>query len=264
MLIKPEENEPPILTVVQDESQIIQRKLVQKAVNLAMQGLWDEAASVNRKLIDLGFCDVETWNRLGKAMLESDDRDAAREAFETALSLSPSNVIARKNLGRLSLFNKKQSKVKKKRQLPSSFFIEETNKTAQVNLYSPRDVIASLLVQSGEPIDLKQFAGELLVYDIRGYLLGSLPQTLGNRVSWLMDRGNIYEGAIFSVTKKLITVLLREIYRDSSNRSVRSFPYGQNTLQQNGDNFYAEQFDPEDELFDMKEASGDREKRQIP
>ena len=106
MLTKPEENESPILTVVKDESQIIQRKLVQQAVKLAMEGLWDKAGSVNRQLIDLGFGDVETWNRLGKAMLESDDRDSAREAFQNALSLSPSNVIARKNLERLTLFER--------------------------------------------------------------------------------------------------------------------------------------------------------------
>jgi tetratricopeptide (TPR) repeat protein len=223
-----------------------------------MQGLWEEAVSVNRQLIDLGFYDVDTWNRLGKATLESDDRDAAREAFENALSLSPSNVIARKNLERLSLFGRKQINGGRKRQVSSSFFIEESNKTAQVTLYFSGDVIASLLVQSGEPVDLEQVSGELVVYDGRGYLLGALPQTLGNRLSGLMDRGNIYEGAIFRVAKESVTILLREIYRHSDNRNMHSFPSVQTARQHNGKNDYSEQFDPEDELSDISEAIVDR------
>lgn len=264
MLIESEENESPILTVLKDESQIIQRKLVQQAVKLAMEGLWDKAGSVNRQLIDLGFGDPETWNRLGKAMLESDDRDSAREAFQSALSLSPSNVIARKNLERLALLDKKHSRIGKKRQIPSSFFIEESNKTIQVTLLSPRDVTSVSLIQSGEPVDLKQVAGELLVYDIRGYLLGALPETLGGRLLGLMDKGNIYEGAISGVTNETATVLLREIYRDPSNRNVRSFPSVQNYLQQNVHNIFQAPFDAEDELFETEEMIVDREKRQIP
>ena len=44
--------------------------------------------------------DVETANRLGKALAELDDFASAADAYERPLAVDATNVIARKNLAR--------------------------------------------------------------------------------------------------------------------------------------------------------------------
>ena len=58
--------------------------------------------AVNKFLLHLVPHDVDSYNRLGKALLEVGDRAAAQQAFQDALERSPSNAISRKNLERLA------------------------------------------------------------------------------------------------------------------------------------------------------------------
>ena len=72
------------------------------AITLAMQNRWSEAVAVNRSLIDDFPGDLESYNRMGRALTELGRIDEAREAFRRVLEVSPHNTIAiRKNLDRL-------------------------------------------------------------------------------------------------------------------------------------------------------------------
>ena len=71
------------------------------AIALAMQSRWPEAVAVNRSLIDDFPGDLESYNRMGRALTELGRIDEAREAFGRVLEVSPHNTIARKNLDRL-------------------------------------------------------------------------------------------------------------------------------------------------------------------
>ena len=72
--------------------------LTRQAVALAMESRWEEAVEVNRAILDDFPTDLETCNRLGKALSELGQNVEARKAFERALSISPNNPIAKKNL----------------------------------------------------------------------------------------------------------------------------------------------------------------------
>ncbi len=48
----------------------LRREKSKEAVSLALKGLWEQAAEVNREILELFPEDVEAWNRLGKAFLE--------------------------------------------------------------------------------------------------------------------------------------------------------------------------------------------------
>ena len=73
----------------------------EQAISLAMKNRWDEAAQVNREILDLFPNEVDAFNRLGKALTELGRYAEARDAYAQAVKLDPLNGIAAKNLQRL-------------------------------------------------------------------------------------------------------------------------------------------------------------------
>src|SRR4051812_26178519 len=78
------------------------RMLAQQAITLAMQARWEEAVEVNREIVQIEPDDAEGHNRLGKALTELGRVGEARDAYESALRADPANLIAQRNLDRLS------------------------------------------------------------------------------------------------------------------------------------------------------------------
>src|SRR5260370_34268168 len=77
------------------------RSKSEQAISLAMKNRWDEAAHVNRDILDLFPNEVDAYNRLGKALTELGRYAEARDAYSQAVKLDPLNGIASKNLQRL-------------------------------------------------------------------------------------------------------------------------------------------------------------------
>ena len=80
----------------------VRKEKAKKAIALAMQNRWEDAVSLNRSILKDFSDDLEAYNRLGKALSELGRNREATEAFQSALQISPTNSIARKNLERLS------------------------------------------------------------------------------------------------------------------------------------------------------------------
>ena len=80
----------------------IRDERARKAVALAMKNRWQDAATVNRSIIREFPNDIEAYNRLGKALSELGRNREARQAFQYVLQHSPNNLIAKKNLSRLT------------------------------------------------------------------------------------------------------------------------------------------------------------------
>ena len=117
--------------VYRDAEEVRDLKIkAREAVELAMGGRWEEAVALNREVIATSPSDLGAYNRLGKALLELGDPQAARGAFEHSLSLDPSNPIARKNIERLS----DGTACGGSAPLSHKMFIGETGKSAQVAL----------------------------------------------------------------------------------------------------------------------------------
>src|SRR5438477_3087990 len=79
----------------------LRRVLPEKAIALAMQNRWSEAADINRKIIELYPNDADAYNRLGKALLEMGRYRDALGTYQKAVELDPNNIIAKKNVDRL-------------------------------------------------------------------------------------------------------------------------------------------------------------------
>jgi Flp pilus assembly protein TadD len=78
----------------------LKRQLADQAIAQATAAQWAEAAETNRRLLELAP-DAEAENRLAKSLWELGELGSAREHYQTALALDPTNRIAERNIDRL-------------------------------------------------------------------------------------------------------------------------------------------------------------------
>ena len=192
------------------------------AIELAMEGRWDEAAAVNRELLELSPDNLDACNRLGKALLELGDAKGARGAFARSLHIDPTNAIARKNVDRLA-GGGARSPHPGGSLLAPKMFIGDSGKTAQVALFACAADADRPFISPGVPVELRCHRGTLAAYSNDGGYIGLVPPKLGHRLVGMMEAGNRYEAAVASTTPEAVRVVLRESYQHPSQRSKLSF-----------------------------------------
>lgn len=212
----------------QDEKQRLRRRLQDQAIELAATNKWDEALEVNKQIMTLGE-DIETYNRMGKALLETGRFADARDAYNNALRFNPTNTITRKNLARLEQWFAQGAEdviiIKQARQqVDLRMFITETGRTALTTLVDvPRNAAAAALV-TGEKMELRAEGRTVVVVDADDNVIGRLEPKLGQRLAELMHGGNRYVAAIAQADPRQVRLLIRETYQDPSQRGRISFP----------------------------------------
>src|SRR5687768_515371 len=87
---------------LREEAARIKRQGTDQAIQLALESKWEEAVALNRSILTVHANDVETWNRLGKSLLELGRYGEALEAYTKSVELDPINTIARRNVDRLA------------------------------------------------------------------------------------------------------------------------------------------------------------------
>jgi tetratricopeptide (TPR) repeat protein len=210
----------------QEEEQVrIRRQRSKNAIALAMQGRWREAVAANQEIIESFPNDVDAYNRLGKAYMELGEYALAREAYTKAIELDSYNIIAQKNLRRLSYLGEAAvtAEADSDKAKPEHF-IEETGKAGVVNLYrlAPREILAKIV--AGDRVYLKINDSALAVENSRGEYLGQVEPRHAQRLIKLMEGGNKYAAAIVSSTEDKVSVIIREVYQDPSQAGQLSFP----------------------------------------
>ena len=202
----------------------IRREKSKEAITLAMENCWEEAAAVNRSIIELFPDDTEANNRLGKALFELGKYEEARSAFARALQLSPSNAIARKNLARLSLLKKEDQLPKKGPKLGPEHFLEESGKTGLAVLEHPTGKEALAKITAGDAVALRIDDSKLVAESMDGEYLGQVSPRLALRLIRLMQGGNLYEGAVARLNGNDVTIIIREVFQHPSQQGITSFP----------------------------------------
>src|SRR4051794_31961046 len=120
-----------------EDRQRIRRLRTEKAIQLAMQNRWQEAAEINRSLLEIFPEDVDTLNRLGKSLMELGQYADARAQYKKAAGIDPSNGIAVKNLARLTKLADESADAPTtvhSKPVDPNLFIEESGKTAVTEL----------------------------------------------------------------------------------------------------------------------------------
>jgi tetratricopeptide (TPR) repeat protein len=204
----------------------VKRQLADQAIAQAAAAQWAEAAESNRKLLELG-ADAEAENRLAKALWEQGELAAAREHYQTALALDPTNRIAERNIDRLKMLlvaaGEKTVAAKEGSKAPVSIFVEETGKTGfayLTDLATPRELAQ---VNPGDSVDLIP-EGNRLIAISNGVRIGIVEPRVAARLLKLMADGNKYAAGVTSLGDKDVRIILREIAQDPRNYGKVSFP----------------------------------------
>jgi len=212
--------------MLHDEERLsrLKQQRSKEAIDLAMQGQWQEAVAVNKEIMENFPDDVDTCNRLGRAYMELGQYARAREAYSQAVELDPYNAIANRNLRRLSDLKESVDTEVETDKVEPQQFIEEIGKAGVITLYdlAPKEIRARIV--AGDRVYLKVDGSSLTVENSRGEYLGQVAPRLAQRLARLMVGGNKYTAAVVSSREDMMTVIIREVYQDPSQVGRLSFP----------------------------------------
>ncbi len=210
-----------------DDREKVKKDKAKRAVALAMNSRWEEAVIINRSIAQEFPKDLESFNRMGKALSELGRNREAKEAFQSALGISPNNSIAKKNVKRLQkLSDDETPRVARPRRANRSAntFIEETGKagvTSLLNLPGPKRL---LKLTPGDAVQLQVVGKGLRVTDSDGGDLGRVEPRVASRLARLIQGGNKYEAAVTSAEDRELAIIIREVYNHPSQAGEVSFP----------------------------------------
>jgi hypothetical protein len=202
------------------------RQLADQAIAQATAAEWSDAAATNRRLLELGP-DAEAENRLAKSLWELGELGSAREHYQTALALDPTNRIAERNIDRLKMLlvaaGEKTVPAQVGSKAPVSIFVEETGKTGfafLTDLASPRELAQ---VNPGDAVELTPEGNRLIAHS-NSVRIGVVEPRVAARLLKLMADGNKYAAGVTSLGDKDVRIIVREIFQDPANYGKVSFP----------------------------------------
>jgi hypothetical protein len=219
------ENEPAAVSSTITASRQ-KRQLVDKAIDDARHADWKAAAETNSKILEMGP-DSAAENRSAKAFWELGELGKAREHYQSALAIDPTNRIAERNIHRLRMLmvdaGSKTVPATPGSKAPVGIFVEETGKTGfahLVDLASPMDLAQ---VNPGDFVELEP-AGPRVEAKSNGVRIGVVEPRVAARLLRLMADGNKYAAGVTSLGDEDVRIIIRETYQDPANYGKVSFP----------------------------------------
>jgi hypothetical protein len=204
----------------------LKRQLAEQAISQAASAHWKDAADTNRKLLELGP-DAEAENRLAKALWEQGELGAAREHYQTALALDPTNRIAERNIDRLRVLlvaaGEKTVAAQEGSKAPVSIFVEETGKTGFAYLTDLADPRKLAQVNPGDFVELTP-EGNRLIAIANSVRIGVVEPRVAARLLKLIADGNKYAAGVTSLGDRDVRIIIREVAQDLRNYGKVSFP----------------------------------------
>ncbi len=204
----------------------LKRQLAEQAIAAATNADWQSAADVNRRILELGP-DSEAENRLAKALWELGELGAAREHYQAALALDPTNRIAERNINRLRMLlaeaGERTVPAQQGSRAPVSIFVEETGKTGFAGLYDLPKAKQLAQVNPGDAVELVPEGPRLLARS-NGVFIGAVDPRVAARLLKLIADGNRYAAGVTSLGDRDVRIIIREIYQDRRNYGKVSFP----------------------------------------
>jgi tetratricopeptide (TPR) repeat protein len=204
----------------------IKRTLAEQAIASAAAGKWSEAADTNRRLLEMGP-EADTENRLAKALWELGELGSAREHYQAALALDPTNRIAERNIDRLRTLlvaaGEKTVPAQDGSKAPVRIFVEETGKTGFAHLIDLPDARKLAQVNPGDSVEMTAEGNRLIAFS-NGMRIGVVEPRVAARLLKLIAEGNKYLAGVTSLGAQDVRIIIREIYQDPRNYGKVSFP----------------------------------------
>jgi tetratricopeptide (TPR) repeat protein len=204
----------------------IKRQLAEQAIANAAAGQWSDAVETNKKLLELGP-EADAENRLAKALWELGELGAAREHYQAALALDPTNRIAERNIDRLKTLlvaaGEKTVAAAEGSKAPVRIFVEETGKTGFAHLLELPEAKKLAQVNPGDTVELTPEKNRLIAIS-NGMRIGVVEPRVAARLLKLIADGNKYLAGVTSLGAQDVRIIIREIFQDPRNYGKVSFP----------------------------------------
>jgi tetratricopeptide (TPR) repeat protein len=204
----------------------VRRQLAEQAIASAAAGKWAEAAETNRRLLEMAP-EAEAENRLAKALWELGELGSAREHYQAALALDPTNRIAERNIDRLRTLlvaaGEKTVPAQDGSKAPVRIFVEETGKTGFAHLMDLPDAKKLAQVNPGDSVEMTPEGNRLIAFS-NGMRIGVVEPRVAARLLKLIAEGNKYLAGVTSLGAQDVRIIIREIYQDPRNYGKVSFP----------------------------------------
>lgn len=207
--------------------------MIEDARAAALSEHWDEAISLNQRIIERSPRDAEAHNRLGRGLLALGRYSEATDAYSDALRADPANLIARRNLQRLETLRQRGGSppapeapldVESGNSPRTTVFIEEVGKTWVDELVNPPPSDVLVDIYPAQQLELIVEGNRLVVATRDGRRLGEIEAKTADRVIQLMSGGNRYEAYSLGLSAHSLRVILRETYHDPALAEKISFP----------------------------------------
>lgn len=208
--------------------------LATAAIAAALESNWQEAATLNEKILKHNKDNVEALNRLARAQICMGNIAKAQKTYKKVLGIDPYNIIALKNIEKLTKTDfQKAVETNGSTQSAggsntahiklSQVFLYEPGKTKLVNLLNlaPPSVLATL--NCGDQVKLNPKNHSITVISDNGTYLGAFPDDLAHRLLSLISGGNQYVAYVKSATLKLLTIFIKETERSTKFANQPSF-----------------------------------------
>jgi tetratricopeptide (TPR) repeat protein len=209
-----------------DDAQTKIRKLRNRqAIDLAVAGKWREAITVNQEIVAAFPNEVDAYNRLGRAYMETGVYSQARVAYQRTLDLDRANTIAKKNLERLKqLGDDLEVPDEETSKMEPRQFLGETGKTGTAVLERPAPPAVLARLDAGDNLDLNIDGSRLKASNQRHDYIAQLGARDAHRLIKLIQGGNSYSATVTGVELGRVSVIIRETFRHPSQAHLLSFP----------------------------------------
>ncbi|PIP64664.1 hypothetical protein COW96_01275 [Candidatus Roizmanbacteria bacterium CG22_combo_CG10-13_8_21_14_all_33_16] len=226
--------------------------LEQLAIEAALKSEWKSAIVYNLKILEIEI-DVSALLRLGYINFKIGNWKEARKHYQKALKIQPLNHLARINLEKVKILEKKGYKNNNNyNTVDLNQFLEITGKTKNVHLVNvgQKNIIAALTI--GQPVNLIQKKRKIEVRTVENEYVGSLPDDLSKRLSHFIKANSIYEAFVKESDLTYIVIFIREVKKGKRVANYLSFPRNiQSQLNKMGqDEKNDQEDDSEEEVWD--------------
>lgn len=205
---------------------------IQEAIDAALNNNWDKALRLNRELIEKYPDDVETINRMARALAELGKFGQAKKFYQKVLHIDQYNSIAQKNLNRLSTVKKGHQKTNQTTSnIKGDIFLEESGKTETTTLKDTAmpSVLAGL--RAGDKVNMTPHRNNITVITANGQRVGKIEDSLAKNISQNLRVGSRFEAFIKSISlhnatgrkgNSMVEIFIREIHR---SRKITASPF---------------------------------------
>lgn len=205
--------------------------LIREAIEAATCLDWEKALKLNQKILASTKNNVEALNRLARAQFCLGKNQEAQKTYKKVLDIDSYNLIARKNLDKISKSNghsngniqtNSHSNGNGITNL-SNLFLFEPGKTKLVGLLNlaPPAILATL--NCGEEVIINAKNHSITILSKTNVYLGALPDDLAHRLIAFISGGNKYDAYIKISTTKALSIFIREIERSAKFVNQPSF-----------------------------------------